>query len=301
MNEVDMRILLLGKNGQLGWELRRSLVPLGEIIAWDVDELDLTQVEAIGPAVREAKPQVIVNASAYTAVDKAEQEPEIAKLVNADAPTILAQEAKVLGAWFLHYSTDYVFDGEKSSPYIETDEPNPINVYGRTKLEGEHGVLEADGLAFILRTSWVYSLRQESFVTKVLKWSREQETMRVVDDQIGSPSWARMLAEVTAALLAKSQALGEDWLEERRGVYHLAGNGAVSRYEWAKEILRLDPKREEQVVQSLQPVKSDRFPTAAKRPAFTVLDCALFEEAFDFELLDWHLTLRLAVEEFLSI
>jgi len=292
-----MRILLLGKNGQVGWELRRSLVPLGEIIAWDVDELDLTQVGAIGLAVREAKPQVIVNASAYTAVDKAEQEPEIAKLVNAEAPTILAQEAKVLGAWFLHYSTDYIFDGEKGSPYTEEDEPNPINVYGRTKLEGEQGVLEADGLALILRTSWVYSLRQESFVTKVLKWSRQQETMQVVDDQIGSPTWARMLAEVTAALLVKGQALGEDWLKERRGVYHLAGSGAVSRYEWAKEILRLDPKREEQIVQSVKPVKSDWFPTAAKRPAFTALDCLHFQEAFMVRIPYWKDALSLAMKQ----
>jgi len=182
-----MRILLFGKNGQLGWELQRTLAPLGEIIAWDVDELDLTRVESIGPAIREAAPQIIVNASAYTAVDRAEQEPELAHLVNAAAPAIMAQEAERLGAWFLHYSTDYVFDGEKSSPYVETDEPNPINVYGRSKLEGEQGVLAADGISLILRTSWVYSLRQESFVTKVLGWARQQETMRVVDDQVGSP------------------------------------------------------------------------------------------------------------------
>jgi dTDP-4-dehydrorhamnose reductase len=292
-----MRILLLGKNGQLGWELQRSLLPLGEIIAWDVDELDLTQVEAIGPAVRQVSPMIIINASAYTAVDRAEQEPEIAHLVNAEAPAVLAQEAKATSAWFVHYSTDYVFDGDKDSPYVETDEPNPINVYGRSKLEGEREILAVDGLSLILRTSWVYSLRQESFVTKVLKWARQQEIMQVVDDQIGSPTWARMLAEITAALLSKTQALGEDWLTERQGIYHLAGSGAVSRHEWAKEILALDTNRQQQLVQTLQKASSIEFPTQAKRPAYSALDCRRFQQAFAVRIPGWLETLSLAMEE----
>jgi len=292
-----MRILLLGKNGQLGWELRRCLAPLGDVTAWDLEELDLTHLEEIRPAVRQAAPQVIINASAYTAVDKAEQEPDIANLMNAKAPACLAQEAKALGSWFLHYSTDYVFDGEKGSPYVEEDTPNPINVYGQTKLEGERAVIAVDCLSLILRTSWVYSLRQQSFVTKVLQWARQQETMRVVDDQIGSPTWARMLAQITAALLAKGQALGEDWLAERRGVYHLAGSGAVGRYEWAKEILRLDPIGDEQIVEQVLAVGSDDFPTLAKRPPFTALNCDRFKQAFGFRMPDWQLVLKLAIDE----
>jgi dTDP-4-dehydrorhamnose reductase len=296
MIEGWMRILLLGKNGQLGWELQRTLAPLGEIIAWDVDELDLTLIDNIAPAVQNVKPRVIVNASAYTDVDRAEQEPEIAYSINAIAPKVLAHEAKELGAWFLHFSTDFVFNGEKGSPYIETDDPDPINVYGHTKREGERGVVAADGLYLILRTSWVYSLRKESFVTKVLQWARGQERMQVVDDQIGSPTWARMLAEITAALLAKSQAFGEEWLEERRGLYHVAGKGAVSRFEWAKEILRLDPKREEQIVRSVTPVSSERFPTPAQRPRQTALECSKFERKFMVTLPSWDHMLNLAME-----
>jgi dTDP-4-dehydrorhamnose reductase len=290
-----MRILLLGKNGQLGWELERTLAPLGEIIAWDVDELDLTRVDTIAPAVQNVKPKVIVNTSAYTAVDQAEQEPEIAHSINAIAPKVLAQEAKELGAWFLHYSTDYVFNGEKGSPYIETDEPDPINVYGHTKLEGERGIVATGGMYLILRTSWVYSLRKESFVTKVLQWAREQETIRVVDDQVGSPTWARMLAEISAALLVKVQVLGVEWLGERRGIYHLAGTGAISRYEWAKEILRMDPRREEQIVQSLEPVGSDHFPTLAKRPSFSGLDCTYFTEIFGLHVPRWDVAFSFAI------
>jgi len=278
-----MRILLFGKNGQLGWELQRTLAPLGEIIAWDVDELDLTRVESIGPAIREAAPQIIVNASAYTAVDRAEQESEIAYLVNAAAPEAMAQEAKKLGAWFVHYSTDYVFDGAKGAPYVETDAPNPINVYGRSKLEGEQGVLAADGISLILRTSWVYSLRQESFVTKVLQWARQQETMR-------------MLAEISAALIAKAQALGGDWLAERKGVYHLAGEGAVSRYAWAKEILRLDPQMAQQCVHSVEPASSDDFQTVAQRPAYSALNCRQFVKDFRLEIPSWAIALHLAMQ-----
>lgn len=291
-----MRILLLGKNGQLGWELQCTLAPLGEIIAWDFEELDLTQVGAIGPALRAAAPNIIVNASAYTAVDRAEQEPGIASAVNAAAPAAMAQAAKELGAWFVHYSTDYVFDGTKGAPYVESDAPNPVNTYGRSKLEGEQGVLAADGNSLILRTSWVYSLRQASFVTKVLGWARQQETMKVVDDQIGSPTWARMLAEISAALLAKAQALGGDWLAERRGVYHLAGSGAVSRYEWAKTILECDQKRDEHVVRQLLPVSSDTFPTPADRPTFTALGCEAFQKAFGLIIPSWDHSLALAMD-----
>jgi dTDP-4-dehydrorhamnose reductase len=199
-----MRILLLGKNGQLGWELHRTLQPLGKVFAVDYPEIDLTSPDSICKTVREYQPELIINAAAYTDVDRAESETEIAVAVNGRAPGLLAEQAQTICAGLIHFSTDYVFDGKKGSPYIETDTPNPINVYGRSKLEGEQSVSQVNGSYLILRTSWVYSLRRESFVTKVLRWSREKQTLRIVSDQIGSPTWARMLGEITAQMLAKA-------------------------------------------------------------------------------------------------
>ena len=231
-----MRILLFGKNGQVGWELQRTLAILGEVIAIDYPELDLTNPDDVRNRVSECKPQLIVNAAAYTNVDKAESETNLAFAVNATAPGILAEEAKRLGAVMVHYSTDYVFDGAQVSPYKEDDLPNPINAYRKSKLAGEQAIRSVDGDYLLLRTSWVYSLWRDSFVTKTLKWSRENQILRVVDDQIGSPTYSRMLAEVTAQMLAMSR--GELlWLVERKGLYHLAGKGAATRYEWAQAIL----------------------------------------------------------------
>ena len=197
-----MRILLIGKNGQLGWELHRSLAPLGELIAVDYPEVDLADVDSTRCLVRNTTPDLIVNSAAYTAVDKAEIETDLCRAVNSTAPGALAEEAKVIKAALIHFSTDYVFDGTNTSPYVESDLPNPLNTYGKTKLEGEQAVQNAAGAALILRTSWVYSTRQGGFVNKVLQWSRQQSSMRVVVDQVASPTWCRMLAEITAQVAA---------------------------------------------------------------------------------------------------
>jgi dTDP-4-dehydrorhamnose reductase len=291
-----MRILLLGKYGQLGWELQRTLLPLGEVYALDYPEIDLTQPNSIRKTIREVNPEVIVNATAYTAVDRAESEPELAMAVNGRAPGVLTEEALNLNAVLIHYSTDYVFDGTGGKPYVEEDEPNPINVYGQSKLSGERAIGDVGGAYLILRTSWVYSLRRDSFVNKVLKWSRNQKTLRIVSDQIGSPTWSRILAEASAQLLAMGKEDLYGWITDRSGLYHLAGFGNVSRLEWAQAILEYDPGQDEQMVEEIQPALTYEFPTPAKRPLFSALNCAKFKSAFDLRLPDWREALRLAMD-----
>ncbi len=255
-----MKIVLLGKNGQLGWELQRTLAPLGEVIALDFPEIDLLQIDQTCKMVRQIRPDVIVNATAYTAVDQAESEAELAMAINGLAPGKLAQTAAELGAVFIHYSTDYVFDGKKGSAYLESDAPNPLSVYGSSKLAGEQAIAEVDSDYLILRTSWVYSLRRDSFVTKVLSWARQKQTLRVVTDQVSNPTWARMLAETTGLLLAKGSPDIRCWVDERKGLYHLAGSGYASRYEWAQAILQHDPRRVEQIIEELQPALTAGIP-----------------------------------------
>jgi dTDP-4-dehydrorhamnose reductase len=291
-----MRILLFGKYGQLGWELLRTLAPLGEVVALDYPEIDLTQSESLRPFVREARPQVIVNATAYTAVDRAEDEPEIAMAINGRAPGVMAEEARDLGAALIHYSTDYVFDGIKGSPYFETDTPNPLGWYGKSKLAGEQAIREVGGATLILRTSWVYSLRRDSFVTKVLAWSRQQSALRIVSDQVSNPTWCRMLAEVNAQILAMAGKDAAGWIGDRRGVYHLAGDGSASRYEWAQAILACDPRREEQVTRNLEPALTSEFPTPAQRPLNSALNCDRFSDIFGLRLPGWRSALKLAME-----
>ena len=290
------RILLFGRGGQLGWELQRALAPLGEVLALDYPQADFSKPEALRRLVREAQPDLIVNPAAFTAVDRAETESELAFRVNAQSPAVLAEEALRLRVPLVHYSTDYVFDGAKGSPYLESDEPAPLNVYGHSKLAGDRAVISVGGAHIILRTSWVYSMRQGGFVTKVLQWARQQEVLRVVDDQISGPTSARMLAELSALLLA---GVGTDpfgWLAQRAGVYHCAGEGACSRYAWAQEILKLDPRPEEQIVRELLPASSDEFPTPAARPLVSVLDCAKLERVFGLRLPPWQVGLKLAME-----
>lgn len=292
-----MRILLLGKFGQLGWELHRTLAPLGEIVALDYPEIDLTQGDNIRQLVRDTHPKVIVNATAYTAVDRAESEPETAQAVNTQAPGLLAEQAVTVGAALIHYSTDYVFDGTKGSDYIETDIPNPLGVYGQSKLNGERVIEQVGGAYLILRTSWVYSLRRPSFVTKVLDWSRQQTTLRVVSDQVSNPTWARMLAEITALLLSKGAPDIVGFLEERRGIYHLAGSGHASRFEWAQSILKHDPQPDEQILKEILPAKSFEFPTPARRPYFSALNCDRFSDTFGLRLPDWEDALCMAMSD----
>ncbi|GAB4402303.1 MAG: dTDP-4-dehydrorhamnose reductase [Anaerolineales bacterium] len=292
-----MKILLFGRNGQLGWELHRTLFPLGEVHALDSNDLDLTRLDELRTLIRNIQPQIIVNASAYTAVDRAETEPELAMTVNAKAPAVMAEEARKLNAALIHYSTDYVFDGKKDSAYTEEDPTNPLNVYGQSKLAGEQAVGQVGGAYVILRTSWVYSLRGDGFVTKILSWARKQETLKIVSDQIGSPTWARMLAEVSSAMIARSLPDPQPYFIEKSGVYHLGGAGSVSRFDFARAILRLDPRAEEQVTKRLEPALTADFPTPAQRPLKTPLDCTKFEKIFGAYLPIWDEALRLAMKD----
>jgi len=291
-----MRILLIGKNGQLGWELERVLAPLGALRALDLPEVDLSQPETLGPLIRESRAEVIVNAAAYTAVDRAEEQEDLAHKVNGVAPGILAEEAARLGAAFIHYSTDYVFDGSKAEPYREDDAVRPLNAYGRTKLEGERAVEAAGGAYLILRTSWIYSLRGAGFVAKVLGWLRTQEEVRVAEDEVSCPTWARMLAQATAHILAAAGSLVVPRFKERRGIYHLAGAGSASRLEWAREILACDPRPEEHRAREIQPARRADFPSAAARPAFSALDCSRARETLGVQLPPWREALRQAME-----
>lgn len=288
-----MKMLLLGKNGQLGWELQRCLQPLGEVVAVDYPEIDLRAPDSLRSLIREVNPRILLNATAYTAVDRAETEPDLAMQINAIAPTIMAEECLARDRVLIHYSTDYVFDGTKGSPYGEEDTPHPLNQYGYSKWKGEQAIQEVEGLYLIFRTAWVYSLRGDSFVRKVLQWSRQQETLRVVDDQISNPTWSRMLAEITALLLARYSV---DELAERKGLYHLAGDGYCSRYEWAKAILELEPSPAEQVAQQILPASSADFPTPAQRPLFSALSCERFVTAFNLRLPPWKEALKLALQ-----
>ncbi len=285
-----MRILLFGKIGQLGWELNRSLLTLGDLTVLDYPEVDFNQPQTLPEIVRAARPDVIINAVAYTNVDKAESEPDIARRINADAVGEIAREAKKLSALLIHYSTDYVFDGTKGSPYVENDTPNPLNVYGKTKLAGEDAAALA-GSYLTFRTSWVYSNRVGGFVNKVLEWAKTKSELRIVDDQIGSPTWARMLAESTAHLLAR-YSIDRNWVLDRTGVYHLAGAGSVSRYEWVKEILRLTGQ--EDVV--VHPAKTVEFPTPAVRPMNSGLECGKAKNDLDLSLPDWKISLSHCLE-----
>jgi dTDP-4-dehydrorhamnose reductase len=291
-----MRILLLGKIGQLGWELQRSLAPLGPLSVLDYPEIDLLHLETLSPKIEAFQPHVIINATAYTAVDRAESEAEIAHAINALAPGWLAQKAAEIGAAFVHYSTDYVFDGSLGRPYVETDAPNPLNIYGQSKLEGEQRVQASGDAYLILRTAWVYSLRRSSFVTKALQWARKNSTLRLVTDQVSNPTWARMLAEATAQLLAANHKDPTGWIRARRGLYHLAGNGYASRKEWAEAVLALDPNPHEQTATEILPALTSEFPTPAQRPLFSALDCTRFSQVFGLRLPDWRQALKMAME-----
>ena len=291
-----MKILLFGKYGQLGWELHRTLQGLGEVAAYDYPEVDFAAPQSLPRIIKESRPDIVINAAAYTDVDKAESEQEKARLINAEAPGVLAEASRSVGAVFVHYSTDYVFDGNKGSPYVESDAPNPLNNYGRTKLEGEKAVLQAGGAGLILRTAWVYSLRGDSFVTKVLRWARTQNEIRVVDDQVSNPTWARHLAEVTTLVLASRVQEGSGPLSELAGIYHLAGWGMASRFEWARSVIGLSdgascPRRP-----VIMRAKTGEFPTPATRPSRSALDCNKFLMVFGKRLPDWEESLREALD-----
>lgn len=271
------------------------MAPFGRLTALDYPEIDLVDTDSLDGIIQGVKPDVIINATAYTAVDKAEEEAEITMAINAHAPRRMAELALKYGSALIHFSTDYVFDGKKGSPYIEIDQPNPLGMYGESKLAGETAIRDVDCPHLVFRTSWVYSTRRDSFVTKVLKWAREQKELNIVDDQISNPTWCRMLAEATAILLTKAGKHPIDWVRERNGIYHLAGDGYASRLEWAKTILEFDPDPGKQVFQELKPAKTSDYPSTADRPLFSALNCDKFAETFQFRLPDWREALKLAM------
>lgn len=292
-----MRIVLFGKKGQVGWELEKFLHRLGEVISFDRQGLNVYDLTQVQKTLLNIEPDLIINASAYTEVDRAETEPEIAMRVNAHAPGVMAETARTLNTAFIHYSTDYVFDGNSTIPYTETDKPNPLNIYGMSKLAGEKNIGQVGGAYIILRTSWVYSMRGNTFVNKFLSWARTNTSLRIVDDQISNPTWAKALAEATFSLVASQQDNLQDVMRERSGIYHLAGSGYASRYEWAKQILSNASDQTDILVQAIEPVSSREFPAPAVRPLFSALDCSKIREVFNLRLPNWEDSLRAAMLE----
>jgi dTDP-4-dehydrorhamnose reductase len=270
-------ILLIGSAGQLGFELARVLPAHGRVVALDHAALDLADADAVAAAVRDAQPQLIVNAGAYTAVDRAESEPAQADAINSRAPGILAEEARRADALLIHYSTDYVFDGESSRPYDEQAVPNPINAYGRSKLGGERAIHAAGGLSVVLRTSWVYGLRGQNFLTTMRRLAADREELRVVADQIGTPNWTRSLADATATLVGR----GKAYLAERSGLYHLSAGGSTSWFDFARAIFADAPRPR------VVPITTAEYPTPARRPANSELDCARFAAVFGIRGRPW--------------
>jgi dTDP-4-dehydrorhamnose reductase len=289
-----MKILLIGKNGQVGWELRRTLAPLAEVVAVDYPEINLTDTPALRQFVAGTRPAVVVNAAAYTAVDKAETEPELCRQVNAVAPGILAGEAKKIGALLVHYSTDYIFDGTKTSPYVETDASNPLGAYGRTKLEGDQAVKASGADHLIFRLCWVYGARGQNFMLTMQRLARERETLRVVGDQLGCPTWSRMIAETTA--LALKQVLAGADRSACNGEYHLAAGGQTNWHEFASRIIKLMPEAERKC-RVVEKITTPEYPTPAKRPAYSVLDCGKLQKSFGLRLPDWEVSLRQVLDK----
>ncbi len=275
-------ILVTGAGGQVGRELARLLPVHGEVAALDRAQLDLADADAIRATLRAIRPQLIVNAAAYTAVDQAELEPERAETINARAPGILAEEAKRLGAVLIHYSTDYVFDGKASTPYAEDATTGPLSVYGESKLHGEQAIAAVNGANITLRTSWIYGLHGRNFLLTIRRLAAEREELSIVADQFGVPNWARALAEATATLVGR----GLPYLAERKGLYHLTGTGSTSWFEFARAIV--GPVERPRVVA----ITTSEYPTPARRPAYAVLAAAKFARTFGFGLPDWRTMLR---------
>ena len=294
-----MKILLLGKDGQVGWELQRALAPLGELLAYGRSEADFSEPESLRALVRGFAPDVIVNAAAYTAVDKAESDADSAQACNAAAPGVLAEEAAACGAWLVHYSTDYVFDGSKEGAWVETDAVNPLSVYGRTKFEGEERIRASGARHLILRTSWVFALRGGNFAKTMIRLAKERESLNVVADQRGAPTGAELLADATALALHRIAALGAD-ARSLSGTYHLAAGGCTTWHAYACHVLA-QAQAHGAVLKagpdSVQPIASSAFQTPAVRPCNSRLDCKKFSDSFGLVLPDWrHYVNRLVAE-----
>jgi dTDP-4-dehydrorhamnose reductase len=287
------RILLVGKIGQVGWELRRTLAPMARIACVDFPEIDLTSGDSTRRWVRETRPNVVINAAAYTAVDKAESETDKAMKINGVAPGILAEEAKKLGALLVHYSTDYIFDGTKTSPYVETDPPNPLGAYGRSKLAGDEAVRAVGGAHLIFRLCWVYGARGQNFMLTMMRLAREREKLRVVADQVGCPTWSRMIAETTTLALKQAVAAGDSGAFT--GTYHLASSGVTSWHGFADAIVKLMPAKGRKCVR-VEAISTAEYPTPTKRPAYSVLACDKLERAFGLRLPHWEESLKQVLE-----
>lgn len=273
------RILITGKTGQVGYELERSLQGLGEIIAVDRSEMDLTDLDQIRDTIRRVRPTLIVNPAAYTAVDKAESEPELAMRINGEAPGVMAEEARKLGAALIHYSTDYVFDGSKDSPYVETDPTCPMNVYGLSKLAGEQAIAATGIPHLILRTSWVYSTHGKNFLLTMRRLAQEREELSIVSDQFGAPTWSRTIADTTAHMVAQNLAAADQaaWWSERSGLYHLTAQGSTTWFGFTEAIMAHPSVNKKPF---LKPILSQDYPVPAKRPTNSVLSSQRLIDTF---------------------
>ena len=303
---APVRLLVTGANGQVGWNLERTLAPLGEVIALTRDQLDLADLDAVAQTVRDTGARIVINAAAYTAVDKAENEPDLAHTINALAPARMAAELSKTGGTLIHYSTDYVFDGTKKGEYAEDDPTNPLSVYGRTKLEGEQAICGGKCAHVILRTSWVYDVRGKNFLRTVLRLASERDELRMVGDQIGAPTWARTIAEATTAIAV--QILRKSNQVELRGVFHLTSSGETSWAGFAQAILEdyedlLDWPAEtgefggELKAKRVVKITTADYPTPARRPQNSVLSNAKIQSAFGINMPEWRGQLRLAMQD----
>lgn len=297
-----MKILLLGANGQVGWECRRSLSTMGELEIHDRVTADFSQLKQLQQVVRQASPDIIVNAAAYTAVDQAEADEEAAFRINAEAVAVLAEEAKKLKACLMHYSTDYVFDGTREGFYLEDDETNPQSVYGKSKRDGEQAIMESGCSYFILRTSWVYALRGNNFAKTMIRLARERDELKVVDDQVGAPTSAELIADITALLLYNIRKHG-NFAEKHSGIYHLVAEGEASWFDFAKTVLA---KAEELGLpmkikaQDIKTINTSDFPRPAKRPANSRLNNRKLKMLLNIEIPDWHHHADKMVTEYLE-
>ena len=296
-----MKIALFGKDGQVGWELQRSLSIVGDVLATEQDELDFEQPDSVRDWIRRHRPDAIVNAAAYTAVDQAESEPERAKRINAEVVGVMAEEAYRLHAWLIHYSTDYVFDGTKAAPYEEGDKANPLSVYGRTKWEGEEALRSCHDRHIIFRTSWVFASRGKNFIKTMLRLAKEKESLHIVADQWGAPTSAELLADVTA--LALHRVLGGEQESHLSGTYHLIAAGETNWHAYARYVLTVAQARGvtlKVAPQAVVPISTEAYPLPAKRPMNSRLSTAKVTQAFGVCLPDWQYHVRRSVDELIA-
>ncbi len=287
------KILLIGKIGQIGYELRRTLAPMSELVCVDYPDIDLTNPDSIQHWVGDTRPDIIINAAAYTAVDKAESDFDTANKINGIAPGILAQEAAQIGAWIVHYSTDYIFDGSKTEPYVETDLPNPLSAYGRSKLNGDLAVQAANPKHLIFRLCWVYGARGGNFMLTMMRLAREREKLRVVADQFGCPTWSQMIAGTTALALNRVIANPDPLYA---GAYHLAASGSTNWHNFAEAIIGLMAPDDKKCT-LVEPITTAEYPTPAKRPVYSVLNCDKLHRAFGLRLPGWLHSLSQVLEK----